>query len=173
MSTKKMPAKKASMQQMSAKKTPPAQADAGAASANISERIAFLGDWRGTMLAKVRALIHAADPQITEAWKWRGVPVWEHDGIVCTGETYQDVVKLTFARGAALADPKRLFNASLDGGTRRAIDIRDGEKIDESALKQLIQVAVAANSAAVAERGMKIVKKTAAVKKAKPSQQVP
>ena len=118
-----------------------------AASANITKRIEELGDWRGETLAHVRQLIHDADPDIQEEWKWRGVPVWSHEGIVCTGETYREVVKLTFARGAAIEDPKRLFNSSLEGNTRRAIDLREGEKIDEAAFKQLIRVAVAANAA--------------------------
>lgn len=126
-----------------------------AASANIDKRIAELGDWRGETLARVRDLIHAADPAIVEEWKWRGVPVWEHDGIVCTGETYKQVVKLTFARGAALADPKKLFNASLDGNARRAIDIPEGAKLNETAFKALIRAAVAANKQALAERAAK------------------
>jgi hypothetical protein len=113
----------------------------------IDARIAELGDWRGETLARVRALIHAADPEVVEEWKWCGVPVWSHAGILCTGETYKAVVKLTFARGASLPDPKGLFNASLEGGTRRAIDIREGEALDEPALKALIQAAVAANLA--------------------------
>ncbi len=114
-----------------------------AASANIDKRIKELGDWRGETLAHVRKLIHDADPEIVEEWKWRGVPVWEHDGIVCTGETYKQVVKLTFARGAALADPKKLFNSSLDGNVRRAIDIPEGAKLNEAAFKTLIRAAVA------------------------------
>lgn len=122
--------------------------NAKAAAANISGRIEALGGWRGETLARVREWIHAADPQVTETWKWRGVPVWEHDGILCTGESYKAVVKLTFTRGAALADPKRLFNASLDGNVRRAIDIREHDKIDAAAFKQLIRAAVAANAAA-------------------------
>ena len=113
----------------------------------IDKRIAELGDWRGETLARVRALIREADPGVVEAWKWRGVPVWEHDGILCTGETYKSAVKLTFARGAALPDPSRLFNSSLEGGTRRAIDIHEGEKIDGKALKALIRAAVALNAA--------------------------
>lgn len=116
------------------------------ASANIDERIRELGDWRGKMLAKVRGIIHAADPEIVEEWKWRGVPVWSHGGMVCTGETYKDHVKLTFAKGAALEDPARLFNSSLDGNVRRAIDIHEGEKINETALKNLIRAAVALNA---------------------------
>lgn len=116
------------------------------ASRLIDGRIEELDDWRGKMLAKVRALIHKADPEIIEEWKWRGVPVWSHDGIVCTGETYKEVVKLTFAKGAKLKDPKKLFNSSLEGNTRRAIDIRDGEKINEAALIALVREAVALNS---------------------------
>ena len=129
--------------------------DDSAAAANITRRIEDLGDWRGEMLARVRALIHAADPDIAEEWKWRGTPVWSHDGIVCTGESYKQVVKLTFARGASIADPKQLFNASLDGNTRRAIDLREGETIDEAAFRQLVRAAVAANSAALARRAAK------------------
>jgi hypothetical protein len=113
----------------------------------IDARIEELGDWRGEMLARVRALIRSADPGVVEAWKWRGVPVWEHDGILCTGETYKDVVKLTFAKGASLPDPARLFNSSLEGNTRRAIDIREGGKLDEKALKALVRAAVALNAA--------------------------
>ena len=111
----------------------------------IDQRIRELDDWRGRTLARVRELIRQADPDVVEEWKWRGVPVWSHDGILCTGETYRSVVKLTFAKGAALADPRRLFNASLDGNTRRAIDIREGETLDENALKDLIRAAVALN----------------------------
>ena len=129
------------------------------ASANISRRIEELGDWRGETLAHVRRLIHDVDPDIQEEWKWRGVPVWSHDGIVCTGESYKEVVKLTFARGASIKDPKKLFNSSLEGNTRRAIDIREDEKINESAFRQLIRAAVAANSAALAERAAKKKKK--------------
>ncbi|HEY8571138.1 DUF1801 domain-containing protein [Phenylobacterium sp.] len=112
----------------------------------IDARIDELKDWRGATLARVRSLIKAADPQVVETWKWRGVPVWEHDGIICTGETYKEVVKLTFAKGASLADPKGLFNSSLEGNTRRAIDIREGEAIDEAALTALVQAAVALNA---------------------------
>ena len=115
------------------------------ASALIDRRIEELGDWRGNMLANVRAVIHAADPEIVEEWKWMGTPVWSHGGIVCTGETYKAVVKLTFHKGAALKDPSGLFNASLDGNVRRAIDIHEGEKVDEAALKDLIRAAVALN----------------------------
>ena len=111
----------------------------------IDARIQELGDWRGTMLSRLRALVKEADPEVVEEWKWRGVPVWEHDGIICTGETYKNVVKMTFAKGAALKDPSGLFNASLDGNVRRAIDFREGEKIDEEALKTLVQAAVTLN----------------------------
>ena len=124
--------------------------DTGEASRNITAKIEELADWRGETLARIRQLIHDADPHVQEAWKWRGTPVWEHDGGVCTGESYKQVVKLTFFRGAALPDPKKLFNASLEGGTRRAIDIREGEKLDEAAFKALIRAAVAANAAAKA-----------------------
>ncbi|NUS60851.1 MAG: DUF1801 domain-containing protein [Lysobacter sp.] len=112
----------------------------------IDERIAELGDWRGEALARMRTIIHAADPDIVEEWKWR-VPVWSHDGIVCTGEAYKSHIKLTFAHGAALKDPKQLFNSSLDGNVRRAIDIREGDTVDETALKALIRAAVAHNQA--------------------------
>jgi hypothetical protein len=111
----------------------------------IDARINELGDWRGEMLSRLRALVKEADPEIVEEWKWRGVPVWYHDGMICTGETYKNVVKLTFAKGAALKDPKGLFNSSLDGNTRRAIDFHQGEKIDEKALKALILAAVTLN----------------------------
>lgn len=129
--------------------------DSEAASANISKRIKELGDWRGETLAHIRQLIHDVDPDIQEEWKWRGVPVWSHDGIVCTGESYKEVVKLTFVRGASIKDPKKLFNSSLEGNTRRAIDIRENEKINQSAFRQLIRAAVAANSAALATRAAK------------------
>jgi hypothetical protein len=112
----------------------------------IDARIKELGDWRGAMLAQVRALIKQADPEVVEEWKWRGVPVWSHAGIICTGETYKAVVKMTFAKGASLEDPSGLFNSSLDGNTRRAIDIHEGDKIDEKALKALIRAAVALNT---------------------------
>src|SRR5262245_60718267 len=115
------------------------------ASALIDERIKELGDWRGKMLAKLRKLVHQADPEIVEEWKWMGTPIWSHGGIVCTGETYKQVVKMTFAKGAALKDPAGLFNSSLEGNVRRAIDIHEGEKLDEEALKQLIRAAVALN----------------------------
>lgn len=114
----------------------------------IDARIAALKDWRGETLARLRSLIKQADPQVVEEWKWRGVPVWSHAGIICTGETYKAVVKMTFAKGAALEDPSGLFNSSLEGNTRRAIDIHDGDKIDEKALKALIRAAVALNTTA-------------------------
>ena len=112
----------------------------------IDARIAELGDWRGTMLGRLRSLIKEADPEIVEEWKWRGVPVWYHDGMICTGETYKNVVKMTFAKGAALNDPAGLFNASLEGNTRRAIDFREGETIDEAGLKTLVRAAVTLNT---------------------------
>ena len=115
------------------------------ASELISKRIAELGDWRGETLRRMRKLIKEADPHIVEEWKWRGVPVWSHDGIICTGESYQKVVKLTFAKGAALKDPARLFNSSLDGNVRRAIDLQEGEKVDASLFKALIRQAIALN----------------------------
>jgi hypothetical protein len=115
------------------------------ASALIDERIKELGDWRGKMLAKVREIIHEADPEIVEEWKWMGTPTFSHSGIVCTGETYKNVVKMTFAKGASLEDPSGLFNSSLDGNVRRAIDIREGDKVDEAALRDLIRAAVALN----------------------------
>ena len=144
---------------------PKSRPDTEAASAKISQRIAELDDWRGAMLAHVRQLILSADPEIEEEWKWAkssspGTPVWSHDGIVCTGESYKQVVKLTFARGAAVPDPKKLFNSSLEGNVRRAIDLRGGEKINGAAFRQLIRAAVAANSAAMAERAAKKKKKT-------------
>jgi hypothetical protein len=111
----------------------------------IDARIKELGDWRGEMLGRIRALIKEADPEIVEDWKWRGVPVWSHDGIICTGETYKSVVKMTFAKGAALEDPSKLFNSSLEGNTRRAIDVREGETVNEKALKALIRAAVTLN----------------------------
>ena len=117
----------------------------GSATALIDERIKELGDWRGKMLARVRKIVHEADPEIVEEWKWMGTPVWSHGGIVCTGETYKNVVKMTFAKGAVLKDPSGLFNSSLDGNVRRVIDIHEGDKVDESALKDLIRAAVALN----------------------------
>lgn len=129
-------------------------------SASIDRRIEQLADWRGETLARVRQLIRDADPGIEEEWKWAkpkspGIPVWSHDGIVCTGESYKHVVKLTFARGASIPDPKKLFNSSLEGNVRRAIDLYEGEEINEAALKQLIRAAVAANQAARAQRSAK------------------
>ena len=123
------------------KKTVPVES----ASVLIDEKIRELGDWRGKMLAKVRQIVHDADPEIVEEWKWRGTPTWSHGGIVCTGETYKSVVKMTFAKGAALKDPSGLFNSSLEGNVRRAIDIHEGEKVNEVALKELIRAAVALN----------------------------
>jgi hypothetical protein len=119
------------------------------ASRMIDERIKELGDWRGKMLARLRALIKQANPEVVEEWKWRGVPVWSHDGLICTGETYKSVVKMTFAKGAALEDPSGLFNASLEGNTRRAIDFHEGDKIDEKALRTLIRAAVTLNASRV------------------------
>jgi hypothetical protein len=123
------------------KKSTPAEP----ASALIDNKIKELGDWRGKMLAKVREIVHEADPEIVEEWKWMGTPVWSHGGIVCTGETYKSVVKMTFAKGAALKDPSGLFNSSLEGNVRRAIDIHEGDKVDDAALKDLIRAAVALN----------------------------
>jgi len=125
----------------------PATSDGPPASDLITQRIADLGDWRGATLARMRKLIQEADPDAVEEWKWRGTPVWSHDGIVCTGESYKSVVKLTFAKGASLEDPAGLFNSSLDGNVRRAIDIHEGDKIDESALQDLVRRAVALNTA--------------------------
>jgi hypothetical protein len=119
----------------------------------IDARIKELGDWRGELLRRLRGLVHEVDPDVVEEWKWRGVPVWEHDGIICTGETYKSVVKMTFHKGAALDDPSGLFNSSLEGNTRRAIDFREGESIDEDALKALIGAAVALNEAKANKRG--------------------
>ena len=124
---------------MAAKSASPSQ--------RIDARIEELGDWRGEMLTRVRKLIHAADPKVEESWKWRGVPVWEHDGILCTGESYKNVVKLTFAKGAALADPTGLFNVSLNGNVRRAIDLREGDKLNATAFKALVRAAIALNQA--------------------------
>ena len=112
----------------------------------IDERIGELGDWRGEMLSQLRALIKQADPEVVEEWKWRGVPVWYHDGMICTGETYKNVVKMTFAKGASLKDPSSLFNSSLEGNTRRAIDFHEGDRIDEKALEALLRSAVALNT---------------------------
>ena len=139
---------------------PTSRPNGATASTNIARRIKELGDWRGQALAHVRRLILEADPGIVEEWKWAkptnpGIPVWSHEGIVCTGESYKQVVKLTFARGASLKDPERLFNASLGGNKTRAIDIREGEKLNEAAFKELIRAAVAANSAVRAQRAAK------------------
>ena len=119
----------------------------------IDARIKELGDWRGKTLSRIRALVKEADPDVVEEWKWRGVPTWYHDGILCTGETYKSVVKMTFAKGASLKDSSRLFNSSLEGNTRRAIDFREGDKIDEPALKELIRAAVALNQSKARARG--------------------
>jgi hypothetical protein len=126
--------------------TKPSAAHDKSASDLISERIAELGDWRGDMLRRVRKLIREADPQITEEWKWRGTPVWSHDGIVCTGESYKNVVKLTFLKGASLEDPAGLFNASMEGNARRAIDLHENDELDEPAFRKLIRAAVTLNS---------------------------
>jgi hypothetical protein len=122
------------------------------ASKRIDARIQELGDWRGEMLAHVRKLVHEADPAVVEEWKWRGVPVWSHSGILCTGEIYKNIVKLTFAKGASLSDPSGLFNSSLEGNTRRAIDIHEDDQLDASAFKSLIRAAVALNAAGAASR---------------------
>jgi hypothetical protein len=124
----------------------PSRAEAGCPSERIDARIAELADWRGEVLARVRRLITRADPDVVEEWKWRGVPVWSHDGIICTGETYKNVVKLTFAKGASLEDPAGLFNASLDGNVRRAIDLHEGDEIDERAFTSLVRAAAALNT---------------------------
>ena len=134
----------------SASKQPAAKAES--ASGLIDARIKELDDWRGDLLSRLRALIKAADPDVTEEWKWRGTPVWSHHGIICTGETYKKVVKMTFAKGASLADPSRMFNASLDGNVRRAIDFHEGASVDEDALKALIRAALAANAASARGR---------------------
>jgi hypothetical protein len=132
---------------VTAKKSTATDATGGAsASKSIDGRIKELGDWRGEMLGRIRCLIKEADPDVVEEWKWRGVPVWEHDGIICTGETYKAVVKMTFAKGAALDDPAALFNSSLEGNVRRAIDFPEGAKINEKALKALIRAAIALNA---------------------------
>src|SRR5205085_5722037 len=122
------------------------EAAAKSAARLIDARIKELGDWRGEMLARIRSLIKQADPEVLEEWKWRGVPVWSHAGIICTGETYKSVVKMTFAKGASLKDPSRLFNSSLEGNTRRAMDLHEGDKVDEKALKALIRGAIALNT---------------------------
>jgi len=134
------------MPNVSRKKQKGQQAGGSAPSRMIDEKIEELGDWRGKMLARIRALIKQADPEVMEELKWRGVPVWSHDGMICTGETYRNVVKMTFAKGASLDDPSGLFNSSLDGNTRRAIDFHEGERIDERALKALVRAAVRLNT---------------------------
>ena len=133
-----------------------AASEGKSASKLISKRIAELGDWRGETLSRMRKLIKAADPNVVEEWKWLGTPVWSHDGIICTGESYKNVVKLTFAEGASLKDPARLFNSSLDGNVRRAIDIREGEEIDESAFRALVRQAVALNGSGKAKPSKKV-----------------
>lgn len=139
-------AKTPSRKRSPAKKSPAKTSKTSSAPAKlIDARIAELNDWRGEMLARIRSLIKAADPEIVEEWKWRGVPVWYRDGMICTGETYKSVVKMTFAKGASLPDPAKLFNSSLEGNARRAIDFKEGDKINEKALKTLIQAAVALN----------------------------
>ncbi len=140
---------------VTAKKSSAAEANGVSASKLIDGRIKELGDWRGEMLKRIRGLIKEADPDVAEEWKWRGVPVWEHDGIICTGETYKAVVKMTFAKGAALDDPAGLFNSSLEGNVRRAIDFHEGEKINEKALKTLIRAAVALNASKVKSKPAK------------------
>src|SRR5689334_7617000 len=138
---------------------PARKQSAAPASDLITERIRELGDWRGERLAQVRALIHEADPDVVEEWKWMGTPVWSHDGIVCTGETYKQVVKLTFAKGASLKDPKKLFNSSLDGNVRRAIDLHEGEEIDAAAFRALVREAITLNQAKKAAPKKKTKKK--------------
>ena len=148
-----MPAVAAKKMSKTAAKSVSKQAKGGDSPAQlIDARIKELGDWRGETLARIRILIKQADPEVVEEWKWRGVPVWSHAGIICTGETYKKVVKLTFAKGASLEDPSRLFNSSLEGATRRAIDFHEGDKIDEKALKALIRAAVALNTSSAARR---------------------
>ena len=131
----------------------------GSASALIDQRIRELGDWRGKTLGKMRKAILAADPDVVEEWKWMGTPIWSHDGIICTGESYKQIVKLTFAKGASLKDPKRLFNSSLEGNVRRAIDIHEGEEVDATAFKALVREAIALNSAGKATKAVKRAKK--------------
>jgi hypothetical protein len=131
------------------------RAEGKTASKLITEKIAELGDWRGEMLARMRALIRKADPDVLEEWKWMGTPVWSHDGGLCTGETYKSVVKLTFFKGASLPDPGKLFNSSLEGNTRRAMDIREGEKVDEAAFQALIRAAVALNASGAKAKTVK------------------
>ena len=149
------------------KRSEPGQTDGTSAAAHIDQRIAELADWRGEMLAQIRAVIRAADPDIVEEWKWRGTPVWSHGGIVCTGETYKAVVKMTFAKGAALLDPSRVFNSSLEGNTRRAIDVHEGETLDKPALTALIRAAVALNTSGKATKATKATKARGARSKSK------
>jgi hypothetical protein len=141
--------------------------DGQPASELISQRIAELGDWRGDTLARMRALIKDADPDVVEEWKWMGTPVWSHEGIICTGESYKSVVKMTFAKGASLQDPAGLFNSSLDGHVRRAIDIREGDRVDESAFKALVRQAVALNTSGKARSGKAKSAKTKPAQKAR------
>jgi hypothetical protein len=157
---------------MATKKSPPAtrKKEDASASRQITDRIAALDDWRGETLGRIRALIREVDPEVVEEWKWRGTPVWSHDGILFTGETYKEVVKMTFAKGAALEDPAGLFNSSLDGNVRRAIDIREGEKIDTRALKALFRAAIALNVAGKSKGGAK---KKAATKAAATRKKAP
>ena len=139
-----------------ATKSPATKAKEGASPSKLIDgRIKELGDWRGDVLARIRSLIKQADPDVVEEWKWRGVPVWEHDGIICTGETYKAVVKMTFAKGAALKDPSRLFNSSLEGNVRRAIDFHEGDNIDAPALKALIRAAVELNTSKAKSKAKK------------------
>ncbi|WP_409192225.1 DUF1801 domain-containing protein [Bradyrhizobium sp. RDM4] len=140
---------------VTAKSSSTTKTDGPSPSKLIDGRIKELGDWRGEMLARIRGLIREADPDVVEEWKWRGVPVWEHDGIICTGETYKSVVKLTFAKGAALQDPAGLFNSSLEGNVRRAIDFQEGAKINEKALKTLIHAAVELNTSKAKKKATK------------------
>ena len=148
MAMKKTTPRKKTTKKVAAKKTKAKQSP----SALIDGRIKELSDWRGETLARIRRVIKQADPEIVEEWKWGGVPVWEHAGIICTGETYKNVVKMTFAKGASLEDPSGLFNSSLEGNTRRAVDVREGEAIDEKALKALVREAVALNMSSAAKR---------------------
>jgi hypothetical protein len=151
------------------KKTASTASTGASPSELISQRIRDLGDWRGDALSRMRQLIKEADPEVVEEWKWMGTPIWSHDGIICTGESYQSVVKLTFAKGASLKDPKGLFNSSMDGNVRRAIDIHEDESVDEAAFKALIREAIALNTKGKAKSAKKAApaKKTAPVKKAK------
>ena len=160
--SKKVAKKPAAAASKKVAKPAPASPTSAAASKKIDQRIAELGDWRGETLARLRKLIHEVEPAIVEEWKWMGTPVWYRDGGVCTGESYKLVVKLTFFRGAALADPKQLFNSSLEGNVRRAIDFHDGEKINEPAFKALIRAAITANTEAITQRSLKTKAKTKA-----------